>query len=48
MGSDLDKNTIFQFGKYSEKTYILDFMYPLCLVQAFSLGLLTLNWKNNS
>jgi len=38
---------IFQFGKYSQKTYILDYMSPLSLVQAFTLGLVTFNWKTS-
>ena len=48
MGNDDKKNIMFQFGKYQERTYILDYMGPLCMIQAFSLGLVTFNWKTVS
>eukprot|EP00916_Digyalum_oweni_P006207 GHVL01010718.1.p1 GENE.GHVL01010718.1~~GHVL01010718.1.p1 ORF type:complete len:278 (-),score=26.69 GHVL01010718.1:287-1120(-) len=36
---------IMQFGKVTSNVFILDFRYPLSIIQAFSLALSTYHWK---
>lgn len=48
LGADGARPLLFQFGKLSSDTFILDFRHPLSPVQAFALGLTALARKLSS
>lgn len=42
---DNQEDVIVQCGKLKSKTFVLDFKFPLSIVQAFSLALVSFSWK---
>ena len=43
--SDSDRGCVLQFGKLKDKTYCVDFSFPLAPVQAFAVGLSLFKWQ---